>query len=235
MTDEQYAGLHKILSELLESVQMLIRVTKQSQHRPASDGRSDKAPGYVKPLADYATFDWKAIDATVVDSDKDGAATVEWKGRMFTRRRGNPDFEPVVYFSRFTGVTDATTGKREYEWLITFREPAKPKRLPEETREAIENAVEKKTAKTPPPAQQPPPPPDPKREYACRPETWAALLEVVDKAAKVGVKPENWKPRVLKIVGSDNLREMDSADVAKAMNVIKGLTQTAQLLPANRE
>lgn len=139
MTPEQYNAIYNLLSQMNDSLRQLVESAGQTQRSIgralATSGRpsGDAAPNLSKPLADYPTFDWGTIGATVIDSDRDGATTVEWKNRQFTRRRGNPDYEPVVYFSRGIGK-DKETGKNLYEWLITFREPPKAKRLPDDTK-----------------------------------------------------------------------------------------------------
>ena len=248
MTPEQYNGIYNILSQMNDSLKQIVEITAQTQRSIgralATSGRpsGDAAPNLSKPLADYPTFNWATIGATVIDSDRDGATTVEWKNRQFTRRRGNPDYEPVVYFSRGVGK-DKETGKNLYEWLITFREPPKAKRLPDDTKDAMEQAATKRQTQPTPPVriverapsngattvQQPPAATTPPQRdgVACSLRSWDTLQKAVDSAARYGVTPEVWKPRVEKIVGTTDMRSLDDADIAKATQAIKMMTAEA--------
>lgn len=244
MTEDQFNVIHDLMGKIVGSLRQIAETTARTHQvlnrlDIGSRQGGDVAPNYIKPLSEYETFKWDTINAEVIDSDRDGATTVEWKGRQFTRRRGNPDYEPVVYFSRSTGK-DKDTGKHIYEWLITFRQPSKAKRLPEETKEAIEAAAAKaSTHKRQQPAG---------AEGAtlatvattttgrsasandgvvCSLRSWDSLTQAVNAAAKVGVTPEKWKPRVEKITGTTDMRSLNDADVAKAINAIKMMTAEA--------
>lgn len=249
MTVEQYNAVYNLLSAISETLKEVLKVQQTLAKGMAAarngSGAPDAAPNYHKPLADYTSFDWSKIGAIVLESDKDGATTVEWKNRSFTRRRGNPDFDPVIYFSRSTGV-DSVTGKRVYEWLITFKEPAKAKRLPDDTKDAMAEAAARKQQQQP--SQPVTTPPTEKGdspsvsgsvsskfpEPVCSEVSWAKLQAAADDAATFGVTPEKWKAKVKSAIGSDNMRAMDDAEIAKAVNIILGLTQTAKLAASNR-
>lgn len=226
----------KKIAELTWHTNQALKEMKTAGNESAG-GQGKAAPNYHKLLSDYPAYDWASIGAEVIDSDKDGATTVSWKGRMFTRRRGNADYDPVVYFSRCTGKEGE---KNIYEWLITFKEPPKAKRLPEETKEVMEQAAEKRASKPPVNAQQSAVKRSPglisteEPELKCSLSSWDKLTKAVDAAAKWGVTPDKWKPKVKNMLGSEDMRAMGDADIAKAVNIINGLAETARLAAPNR-
>lgn len=89
-------------------------------------------PNYQIQLAEFAQFDWAGIGATVEQHDKDGAATVIWRGRRYVRRSANNRFQPAIWFSRSLGKDEE--GNNRYERLITFKELAGAEPLPEQVR-----------------------------------------------------------------------------------------------------
>ena len=85
-------------------------------------------PDYRRPLAAYATFDWRTIDATVTESDQDGPAIIEWNRHTWKRRSGDGKYGRAIWYSR-PAPTD--TDENNYYRLITFKdydqaEPIKP-------------------------------------------------------------------------------------------------------------
>lgn len=237
MTDEQLDRLYKLFSDgfgrLNSTLQVIAEATVQLEHnlgRLASAG-GNSSPNYFKRLSDFQNFDWSSINADVIERDRDGVSVVEWEGRMFIRRKGNADYDPALYFSVCTGKDEA--GKNKYDRLITFKQPSKAKRVPEETKELVEKEPPRQQAQqtaSQPPIQRPE---SPKGDgVACSLPSWDKLTKAVQAAGKEGVMPENWKPRVKSVVGSDDMRTLGDADISKAISVINGLVQTKQL--ANR-
>lgn len=95
--------------------------------RIASAGKPT-APDYIRPLAEYAGFDWPSINASVVQQDADGPTHVEWGGMLFTRRSPQNKFDPAIWYSRSIGRNEE--GGAEYLRLITFREFKEADALP---------------------------------------------------------------------------------------------------------
>lgn len=92
-------------------------------------------PDYQRRLEEFAGFDWQAIDATVLDTDNDGPAAVEWRGRRYTRRAPQNKFDAAIWFSRSTGRDE--DGTVHYERLITFKVQAEPEPLPAKAKQAL--------------------------------------------------------------------------------------------------
>jgi ssDNA-binding DdrB-like protein len=86
------------------------------------------APNYTRPLAEYPSFDWASIGATILKEDSDGVAVVEWHGQTFTRRSVQNKYEPAVWFSRAAGKDE--TGQNRYVRLITFKAPPEAEPIP---------------------------------------------------------------------------------------------------------
>jgi hypothetical protein len=103
---------------------LLLKILKQTERIAiALESQETKPPQWHKPIAEFKNFDWTAIGAKVLKSDRDGAAVVEWKSREYIRRSPENKFGAAIYFSRSIGL-DPTTGKAVYERLITFKPPA---------------------------------------------------------------------------------------------------------------
>lgn len=77
------------------------------------------APNYIKPLEQFADFDWATIGAAVDKSDQYGAAIISWRGQQFVRRSPQNKFGEAIWFSRCVGKDDQ--GENRYERLITFK------------------------------------------------------------------------------------------------------------------
>ncbi len=76
-------------------------------------------PDLVYPIARFTTFDWNAIGASVLESDRYGATLVSWAGRVYSRRSPSNKFGEAIWFSRSTGTR--VDGSTSYERLITFK------------------------------------------------------------------------------------------------------------------
>lgn len=102
------------------------------------------APGYMRPLAAYATFEWNSIDAHVIAFDRHGATEVEHNGVAYRRYRSNDD-DPKGVDIRFRRVVAGTPEGKDMVWatLIKFadkRQKDPPRPLRGELAEKIEQA-----------------------------------------------------------------------------------------------
>jgi hypothetical protein len=91
-------------------------------------------PRFTKPISEFSGFNWDSIGASIIKSDRYGAAVVERDGQYYYRR-SKSDFGEDVWFSHSVGKDEA--GKSRYLTLIKFTAPRKVKSLPEELLEAI--------------------------------------------------------------------------------------------------
>lgn len=103
------------------------------------------APGYMRPLAAYASFDWNSIDAHVIAFDRHGATEVEHNGVAYRRYRSNDD-DPKGIDIRFRRVVSGTPEGKDMIWatLIKFADKkAKdaPRPLRGELAEKIDQAA----------------------------------------------------------------------------------------------
>lgn len=105
-----------------ETIQLLREIRDLLQLQAAA-----LEPNYRYPLADYPTFDWSVIGATVASSDRAGAAVVRFAGHLWTRRSGTGKFGRAIWFSRPNGRDDE--GGATYLRLITFKDMADPEPL----------------------------------------------------------------------------------------------------------
>lgn len=95
-------------------------------------------PNYQYSLETFHDFEWDSIGATVIKTDRDGAAVVAWNGQHYFRRSPSNKYEPAVWFSRCTGKGD--DGNNSYERLITFKDLSKKEidPLPQKVRDFVE-------------------------------------------------------------------------------------------------
>ncbi len=77
------------------------------------------APNLVRPMEEYAGFDWAAIGAEIVKDDADGPTHVQHNGILYTRRSPTNKYEPAIWYSAPAGKDGE--GNTEYVRLITFR------------------------------------------------------------------------------------------------------------------
>ena len=86
-----------------------------------------RLPDLRRPLAEYATFDWSSIGASVVARDRSGPTEVDYHGVICKRRSGEGRKGKAIWFNVVTGGT-VDEGNITYERLITFRDstPAEP-------------------------------------------------------------------------------------------------------------
>lgn len=116
------------------------------------DAGATTAPNYQRRLADFTSFNWPAIGATVLEADEFGPAAVEWRGMRYTRRSPQNKFDAAIWFSRAAGKDE--DGTVRYERLITFKEQAEPEPL-------SRKMVDELAKIAPPPAVPSPKPQDP--------------------------------------------------------------------------
>ncbi len=83
-------------------------------------------PRHVKPLSEYAEFDWDTIGATIIKRDRYGAAVVEQGGKLYYRR-SKSDFGEDIWYSHGLGVDEQ--GRKRYATLIKFIQPPRVKSL----------------------------------------------------------------------------------------------------------
>jgi hypothetical protein len=105
------------LNELLQMIAESLRGVESHLRQIAVS--SNQAPNYQRLLSEHPHFDWPSIGAAVLNKDADGAASVEWNGKVFTRRSPNNKFDAAVWFSRCVGK-DAD-GNNRYARLISFK------------------------------------------------------------------------------------------------------------------
>ena len=82
-------------------------------------GQVGEVETVVRPLAEFATFDWRSIQAEVVEADRKGPTIVRWQGKQYLRRSPNNNFRKAIWYSRYVGRRGEM---RVYDRLITFRE-----------------------------------------------------------------------------------------------------------------
>jgi len=106
-----------VLPDNPEILRQLTRIA-DALERLANNGKPVE-PGFVRPIEEYASFDWDSIGAVVMRSDQDGPTHVEWGGFTWTRRSPQNKFEPSVWYSRSAGKDD--NGEVLYLRLISFK------------------------------------------------------------------------------------------------------------------
>ena len=115
MTPEQFEKLmqahreqYKIQKRILEMQERIIdRLDRLVENKETTE------PELEKSLSEYKNFDWKTIGAKVIETDMDGVALVEWRGKIYRRRSPDNKFSPAIWYSRKEGD--------EYKKLITFK------------------------------------------------------------------------------------------------------------------
>lgn len=125
MTDDQF---QRMMESLVQQTHLLERLVALIEAR-------SPAPGYVRDLTEFSTFDWSEINATVIQTDPDGPAVISWRGHRYIRRSPSNKFDPAIWFSRAVGKDD--DGSNRYERLITFRELGEPEPLPTKVKRSI--------------------------------------------------------------------------------------------------
>lgn len=148
MDDKQLAMLLTAMSDQTVAMnRMADAMTGILLHLDPKQAAKFAAPGYMRPLLAYATFDWNSIDAHVIAFDRSGATEVEHNGVAYRRYRSNDD-DPKGIDIRFRRVVSGTPEGKDMIWatLIKFADKkAKdaPRPLRGELAAAIEGAQQK--------------------------------------------------------------------------------------------
>ena len=116
---DQLVRLHQ------QQLEMLTRIAESLENQKGT-------PNYQIQLAEFGGFDWSGIGATVEQRDRDGVASVVWRGKRYVRRSVANKFQPAIWFSRSLGKDEE--GNSRYERLITFKELANAEPLPDRVR-----------------------------------------------------------------------------------------------------
>lgn len=148
MDDKQLAMLLTCMSDQTAAMnRMADALTGILLHLDPKQAAKFAAPGYMRPLLAYATFDWNSIDAHVIAFDRSGATEVEHNGVAYRRYRSNDD-DPKGIDIRFRRVVSGNPEGKDMIWatLIKFADKkAKdaPRPLRGELAAAIEGAQQK--------------------------------------------------------------------------------------------
>lgn len=159
-------------------IDQLARIADALEAQATALAPSQPLPDLVRPLADFPTFNWHSIDATVIETDQYGPTLVEYRGKTYKRRSPENKFDAAIWFSRSVGKDEE--GQNQYEKFITFKEmaPAEP----------LSRAAEAKI-NAPKPAPRAPQPHDAEREFgqmpsaAREPAQAAALAQAEEERA----------------------------------------------------
>ena len=147
MDDKQLAMLLTAMSDQTAAMnRMADAIAGILLHLDPKQAAKFAAPGYLRPLAAYASFDWNSIDAHVIAFDRHGATEVEHNGVAYRRYRSNDD-DPKGVDIRFRRVVAGTPEGKDMVWatLVKFADKkAKdaPRPLRGELAEKIEQAAE---------------------------------------------------------------------------------------------
>lgn len=93
------------------------------------------APNFVRPIAEFAEFDFDSIGAKVTTRDTHGPTALEWGRYSWTRRSPSNKFGEAIWFSRAVGKDD--TGVK-YARLITFKIASEAEPLPAKVAAKVE-------------------------------------------------------------------------------------------------
>lgn len=115
----QASGQTALLAQLLQATQNQNRLLERIAAAVEAGDATNASPNYEVCLTQFRAFDWGAIDATVEQEDRDGVATVLWRGHRYVRRSAANKFEPAIWFSRAQGKDEA--GNTQYARLVTFK------------------------------------------------------------------------------------------------------------------
>ena len=122
-----------LLAQLLDAAQHQNRLLERIASAVEAGDSSNASPNYEVCLTQFRAFDWGAIDATVEQEDRDGVATVLWRGHRYVRRSAANKFEPAIWFSRSQGKDEA--GNTQYARLVTFKLRPSAEPLPSKVKE----------------------------------------------------------------------------------------------------
>jgi hypothetical protein len=146
----------QLLAELIKQVTRIAVVLEKQ----ANNGQPTE-PGLERPLADYKSFDWSTIGASIVNQDPDGPTHVEYDGVIWTRRSPSNKFDPCIWYSRPHGHDDE--GKVKYMTLIKFKTIKDAEGIPNKIKDQAGTPAPARPTQqaTPPPAARQPAGPAP--------------------------------------------------------------------------
>ena len=93
------------------------------------------APNYTRSLAEFNSFDWASIGASVVQRDSSGATIVRWGNHDYVRRSPANKFGEAIWFSRSVGRDEQ--GNTAYERLITFKRLPASEAIPQRVKDRV--------------------------------------------------------------------------------------------------
>ena len=118
----------------LQSQQLntLNRIADALEKLAQGDPNAPKPPKFIRSIKEFPDFDWPSINATIVKSDRSGAAIVQYEGKEYARKAKDED----IWFNRKIGQRE-TNGqtKPTYEVLIRFGRSARVKSIPDDIQE----------------------------------------------------------------------------------------------------
>lgn len=120
-------------NELLQENNHLLRQLIQKE---SSNNYEDFEPNFKATLSEYKHFNCDKIGATPIMSDREGVTVVQYRGKVFERRRSSVDDVKgaAIWFSCATKTDD---GKVKYLKLITFKEKSGIRPLHGEIKEQL--------------------------------------------------------------------------------------------------
>lgn len=177
MNEEQFNRLYDLLAKGLGAMNNHLASIGDTHKQLNSQLQqfliaANPAPNYQKPLAEYWGFDWDSIGATPQSFDEEGATSVEWNGRLFTRRSPQNKFQEAVWFSRAVGKD--SEGNNRYEKLITFKDTTEAEELGKKVKKAVSTTSRDQAQLKTVPA---PPPPAPRTNPVSPPQTEHEIAE----------------------------------------------------------
>ncbi len=135
MNDEQLATLIAAINHGFERVLTALEARQQ----PIAGGTFEAS------LANFKTFDWSSIGASVVETDEDGVSMIRAANGKICKRRTNDKFGTEIWFSYPDGKKE--DGTPDYKRVIEFREIDAPEPIGRKTMAALSSA--KPSAATP--------------------------------------------------------------------------------------
>ena len=109
------------------------RIAAALEQLAQGDPNAPKPAKYIRSIKEFPDFDWSSINATVIKSDRFGAAIVQYDGKEYGRKSKDED----IWFNRKAGQMQDANGQTKpvYEVLIRFGRSSRVKSIPEEIQE----------------------------------------------------------------------------------------------------
>lgn len=134
MTPEHFQQWMDLQTQQLHAMN---RIADALEKLAQDDPNAPKPPKFIRSITEFPNFDWGAINATVMKSDRFGAAIVQYEGKEYGRKSKDED----IWFNRKVSQMQDANGQTKpvYEVLIRFGRTAKVKSIPEEIQELYSN------------------------------------------------------------------------------------------------